>query len=712
MQKLFTLFIFILFLPFLLFGQEENSNSIHPLKIEQAPELDGKLNEVCWQNAQKISKFLQVEPNNGELTTERTEVAVCFTSTHLYVGIWCYDANSEEIIRKGMKRDFADWRDDIFAVAIDTYREMNSGYLFEVNANGARYDAQVDVYGYNESWNGIWDCAAEVTPEGWFAELELPFSTLKFPEAKVQKWSINFARIIQHKNEKTRWQGWSRNNSVTTFRNAGLLDSLVNIKGKEILELKPYLLAGGNINPDDNKTVTKVGGDLNYQINNNIKANLTFNTDFAQVESDEMKINLTRFSLYYPEKRDFFLEGSTNLTMTIDGESDIFYSRRIGIHESKMVPIIAGAKVLGRIDNTNIGIMSIQTNKTNDLATTNYSVAKFDRQFNENFSLQGIGTGINRKDFYNYVYGGNFFWTTTKFLGENNLLIDGLIAQSQTKDADNSHNSVFSLYTAYPNELLNMELFFNQTQKNFDPQMGYLSRSNVKRMFGQITYRPRPNIPGVRRLSIQPIDMNVYWTDDTNELESAEFEVKPFGVELTTEDYFGLEFRRRFDRLDEDFELADDFIIPAGRYWFNSYALEINTFSGRKMTNWVWLQFGDYYDADYFNFYLTLAWNINKHLNISGEYSYNNLTRGDSKFMSNSILARIDYAFNPKANLGLFAQWNDEMDQLLLNFRVSLIPVIGSDIYLVINQTYSNLRVKAELLETVALLKVVWRFGI
>jgi hypothetical protein len=695
-----------------LHSQTSIPNRVIPLKIEKEIKLDGVLDEDCWKQAMRISNFSQVEPKNGEEATERTEFAVCYTNSKLYIGVWCYDRNPEDIIRKGMKRDFADWRDDIFAIGIDTYREMNSGYIFEINPNGARWDAQVAIYGNNESWNGIWDDAVTVNSEGWFGEIEIPFSTLKFPDKPYQQWGFNVGRIIMHKNEKVRWQGWSANNNLSTFRAAGLLDSLINIKGKETLELKPYVLAGADFTDEKTKSVGKIGGDVNYQINPNIKLNMTFNTDFAQVESDELKINLTRFSLYYPEKRDFFLEGSSNFSMTLDGESDIFYSRRIGIHDESIVPILAGAKVLGRIDNTTLGLMSIQTGKTGNIGSTNYSIFKFDRQFSNTISVSGIGTAINRNDFYNYVYGGNFMYSTNNFLGNNNLIIDGLAAQSQTKDGLNNRNNVFTLYAAYPNELLNMEFLFNQTQNNFDPQLGFLQRKNIKRAYGEAIYRPRPNWDGVKRLSFKLFDYNLYWTDETNQLESATFSIKPFGIELSTEDYFGFEIYRRFDRLDEDFQLSDDFIIPAGEYWFNTYALEINTFSGRKMTNWIWAEYGNYYDADFFNLYATLAWNINKHLNISGEYSYNRLERESAKFFSNSIMGRIDYAVNPKANTGLFAQWNDEIDQLIVNFRVSIIPVIGSDIYFVVNQTYTDLKTKMRLEDTAVLLKIVWRFGV
>lgn len=713
LKKSLLIFIITLFISeSLIFAQTSFPNTVLPKKINEKIKLDGVLNEDCWLNANRISNFAQVEPKNGAEPTEKTEFAVCYTESTLYIGIWCYDSTPEDIIRKGMKRDFANWRDDIIAIAIDTYEEMNSGYLFEINPNGARWDAQVAVYGENESWNGIWDASAIVTKDGWFAEIEIPFATFKFPDKPYQRWNFNFGRVIQHKNEKVRWQGWSANNSLTNFRIAGKLDSLMNIKGKETLELKPYALGGAEFTNEKSKTLGKIGGDVNYQINPNVKLNMTFNTDFAQVESDELQVNLTRFSLFYPEKRDFFLEGSSNFTMTLDGKSDIFYSRRIGINGNKIVPIIAGGKLQARVDNTNLALMSIQTAKTDGLPSSNYSVFKFDRQMSNTISLSGIGTGLNREGYYNYVYGGNLMYNTSNFLGDKNLILDGLAAQSQTKDGLNKANNVFSLYAAYPNEFLNMEFLLNQIQENFDPKMGFLQRKNIKRTFGAAIIRPRPNWNGVKRLSFKPFEYNLYWTDDTNELESATYGIKPFGIEFSTEDYVGIELYRKYDRLDQDFQLSDDFIIPAGQYWFNTAALEINTFSGRKMTNWLWAEYGKYYDADFFNLYVYAAWNLNIHWNISGDYSFNMLKRNSAEFKSNSFSGRIDYAINPKANAGLYAQWNTEVDELILNFRVSIIPVIGSDIYFVINQTYSEFSNKPKLENTTALLKVIWRIGV
>jgi len=270
--------------------------------------LDGILNEKVWGSADKISSFTQREPKNGEPSTERTEVAFCYDDEKLYIGVWCYDQNPTQIIRKGMRRDFENWRDDTFSLVLDPYNDKTSGYVFIINSNGARRDGILSKFGNgNYNWNGIWDTEAKLTNEGWFAEIEIPFSTLNFPEKEIQEWGINFKRDIRHKVEEVLWQGWNLNSNVTNLQNAGKIIFNEKISGNSILDIKPYGLIGGEHNRDNNNRILhKIGGDANMSIAQNLKLSLTVNTDFAQVESDELKVNLTRFSMYFPEKRDFF----------------------------------------------------------------------------------------------------------------------------------------------------------------------------------------------------------------------------------------------------------------------------------------------------------------------------------------------------------------------------------------------------------------------
>jgi len=215
----------------------QQSNIIIPIKIKEKINLNGELDEKIWENIPKINNFTQREPNNGEPATEKTEVAFCYDDEKLYIGLWCYDNNPSKIIRKGMKRDFENWRDDTFSLVIDPNNDKTRGYVFIINSNGARRDGTLSQFGnVNYSWNGIWDVATQITPDGWFAELEIPFSTLNFSEKEPQEWGINFKRDIRHKVEEVLWQGWILNSSVTNLQNAGKILFNEPISGKQVLE--------------------------------------------------------------------------------------------------------------------------------------------------------------------------------------------------------------------------------------------------------------------------------------------------------------------------------------------------------------------------------------------------------------------------------------------------------------------------------------------
>ncbi|MCK5075065.1 MAG: carbohydrate binding family 9 domain-containing protein, partial [Calditrichia bacterium] len=345
-------FIIALFLTLLFINKSVNAQTslpdyINALQIQSGIKVDGNLSEPAWQRAVRISNFTQRELEEGQPASEKTEVAIIFDMSNLYIGVWCYDKSPEQVIARKMERDF-DWGgDDNFEIIIDTYHNRRDGYLFVTNPNGARADAMVLNNGqhFSMSWDGVWDVKTSVTNEGWFAEFVIPFSTLKFSKEKNQEWGINFERNIRRKHEQVMWQGWSRDSELEQVSRAGTLIGLKDIENVRMVEIKPYSLAGWqNENGSEVKTNFDFGGDLNYLITPTLKLNLTVNTDFAQVESDKTEINLSRFSIKYPEKREFFLEGDEILTF---GERrsrhrlpdfSLFYSRRIGLadgHEAR-----------------------------------------------------------------------------------------------------------------------------------------------------------------------------------------------------------------------------------------------------------------------------------------------------------------------------------------------------------------------------------------
>ncbi len=314
-----------------------------------------------------ISNFTQRELNVNEPATERTEVAVVYTSKTLYIGFWGYDHEPDKLVAREMKRDFSWGHEDNFELIIDTYNDDRNGFLFAINPNAARADAQVLDNGesFNIYWDGVWNAKTIIKDQGWFAEIEIPFSTLKFSaDADPLVMGINFERNIRRKREQLLWQGWSRDSELELLNYAGTLSGLDNIQSKKFIEIKPYAIAGRQFGTGQKENLLNAGGDINYLITPTLRLNLTFNTDFAQVEADRQQINLTRFPLFFPERREFFLEGQDYFDMGMGRQIIPFYSRRIGLAEDRStVPIIAGARLLGKVKNATIGAMSLQTSK-------------------------------------------------------------------------------------------------------------------------------------------------------------------------------------------------------------------------------------------------------------------------------------------------------------------------------------------------------------
>jgi len=702
----------ILYFPYYSFSQTSIPNKIRALEINKPIKLDGILNEDCWKKADIISNFTQRELHEGQPVSEKTEVAIVYTKETLFIGIWCYDSEPDKLVAKEMKRDFDYWKEDNFEIIFDTFLDKRNGYVFVVNPNGARCDVQVSHQGesFNRDWNGIWDVAVNKNSQGWFAEMEIPFSTFKYPDTKKQIWGVNFERNIRRKREQDFWQGWSRNYEFEQVNHAGKLVGLNNIEGKENLELKPYITAGKEFSVENNGSIFNIGGDVNYLITPTLKLNLTANTDFAQVESDRMQINLTRFSLYYPEKRDFFLESRDFFAFN---NNSVFYSRSIGIQGDRQIPILGGARVTGTIDNTNLGFISMQTAGKDSIPTTNYSVIRLKQNVLDNSSIGMILTAKNTKGHYNYTYGVDATYVKDDFLGNKNIYIGSRIAQSQTQGSTGKRNLSYLFYVDYPNDFIDTYTSITNVQRDYNPEMGFLRRGNYKMLRSKMYIMPRPDsISWIQKLVFKPIDFHIYLTDATNKLESFDYEIRPLGIRFTSGERFEFNIIRNYDRLDDNFELYDSSIIYAGDYWWTKYDFQFSTFSARRISGFINYSWGGFYNGLQKSLYTSLKFNVNKHLNLSADFSQKHIDLLSNSFTTNEIGGRIDYAFNPKTTSTIFGQWNNEAQEIILNFRFHWIPVIGSDFYLVINQTLSTDNSIIKNKDIAILSKLVWRFGI
>ena len=714
----FLFLIFIFCLNINLFAQHSKPDTLSALFSKEQIKLDGKLNEDCWLKASAIKNFTQREQNEGASATEKTKIAVVYNKNEIYFGIWCFDSEPDKISAQQMARDFS-WRsDDNFEIMISPFNDNRNGYLFVTNPNGAMADVWVgdEGHNWNKDWNGVWDVAVEKNEHGWFAEIYIPFSTLKFKKDSIQIWGINFERNIRRKKEQLLWQGWSRLHDVEKISQGGKLVGINNIKQGTKIEIKPYLLGGFEFSDGKTQNTGKIGGEINFDITPTLKLNFTANTDFAQVESDRKQINLSRFSLFYPEKRQFFLEGKNYYDMNIDNVR-LFYSRRIGIDQNTEVPIIGGMRLFGKLNKTNIGVMSIQSNAKDSIPSTNFSVIKIKQDIFKQSSISMIATQKYDENHYNRVAGSSFIYSTSELFGEKNLTVGAMLAMSDTKTFDekenqNKDNLTYHVFLSYPNDLVEFDFGFTTVEQGFNPEMGFARRKNYQMLYTELQFNPRfKNLPFFRNLIFKPIDVNYYINNETKKLESVFYEWRPLGFMTKSGEFLELNIQHIFDKPDEDFELIDDVIIPAGEYWDNRLEIQFSTFKGRKLAAETAITIGDFYTGSGQEYELFAYFNFNKHLNIGFDWQKNNIQLPLKSFTTDEIGGRIEYAFNPKLQSSLFTQWNSEDKNILLNYRLNWIPKIGSFFYFVINQEFST-EDGLKLKRTTIIGKLIWRFAL
>lgn len=678
--------------------------------------LDGRLSEAVWQNALAIENFTQRELNYGQPASEKTKVAILYDRLALYLGIWCYQEGATSVRAKFMQRDFNYEEDDNFQVALSPFSDRRNGYLFIVNPNAARADLLISG---NESaskdWNGVWDARTTVTGEGWFAEIRIPFNSLQFRKDSVHTWSINFERNIRSKNEEVLWQGWTRDCSIYCLVNAGTLSGLGNIGYARRFELKPFALGGfEKRNRQPMQLPGKIGADLNVNLTPTLKLNLTANTDFAQVEADRIAVNLTRFNLFYPEKREFFLEGNQNYQFNLGNRNQLFYTRKIGIENFTAVPVIAGARLFGKVGKNNIGILNIQTGERDSVPGSNNTVVRYKRDIGSQSYIGAIVTSKINKNISNQVAGIDGAYSTSGFLKNKNLVISGLLSRSFDRHTNGNGAYAWRLYVDYPNDLIDNYIGISSVQENYNPELGFLSRKNFDNLTWFFNYTPRWFTKlGIRKMLFQPWGLELYRTHTTGKLESFQNETRPFGFITKSGERFEYYLLQQYEKLDNSFALTDSITIPQGKYWMHQMSAESGTFQGRRIWGGANYSAGDFYTGKIRSLGASVGINVNRHFNLSTNYTYNGIRLPEGKVRIHQLAQYFNVAFNPRLDLAMFVQWNSLDDVLFGNFRLHWIPNIGSDLYIVYNRGYSKLdqlKIRNPDISSGAA-KLIWRFA-
>ena len=701
-------------------------------------EVDGELSESDWQKAIPIRQFTQYEPYEGAQMTEPTEVRILYDDRHIYFGFVCSESEPSKIVANKMRRDTMLYDNDTVFVMLDTYNDRRSGFFFRVNPLGAKEDVAIMDSGdsRNENWNAVWDSRAKINGDNWTTEIAIPFSQLRFKDEEALTWGLNLGRSIQKNQEEGTWAPVpAAYTYLARYRTTqlGTLKGLSEISQRRNIEFLPYFLPGvARTKEDGTVSVFDLGGDVKVSVTSNLTADLTVNTDFAQVEADQEQANLTRFSLFFPEKRQFFLEGAGLFDFGIPRTSYnapppllLFYSRRIGIEEGHAIPIMAGGKMTGKVGGFGVGLLNVLTDKYSaetadsaeavDVDRANYSVLRIKRDLLTGSSVGMIAVNKQGLDAHNRAAGVDFIYRPT---GEINFR--GLWARtfdpSEISGQASSGNSILSNEppTANPNALYfggnwqssvaRVNASYTDIGEDFNPEVGYVYRTGSRWFRGEARATPYLNWHGLRRLWTGPeID---FILDSDNELETRTF-IWSTWLELDTKGWGGLRIYRNFENLTDDFEIREGIIIPRGKYSYNNYNLMLNA-QGQVFNGRFGFNIGDFYNGTRRGFDLRFDIRFSGRLSLEPRYEFNRVTLPEGSFDTNVFGGRVIYSFSTDLFTKLYVQWNSDRNLVTTNFLVNYIYQPGSDFYFVFNQTYGTDSISTELLDTTLVGKVTY----
>jgi len=668
-------------------------------RADTPPVIDGRMDDEAWTKAQAAGDFAQINPVEGVPMTERTEFRVLYDDNALYIGFWCYDSEPNKILARTLSRD--DWpdEDDFINFAIDPFLDRRNGYLFAFNPNGSRFDAIINNNAYaGNSWDTIWDCQAQITNEGWFCEIKLPFDSLAFAPNNTS-WGFNAGRTIRRKNEEGRWHNATRHLYTSSVSEAGDIRGLENLGKVSKWEVTPY--ATGKYQHDhlsgDGDTLGDFGGDISYRISPNMNATLSVNTDFAETEVDTRQLNFTRFSLMYPEKRDFFLKDSGIFhfgpQMSRSSSSSLpstpFFSRRIGLTRSGLpVPINLASKITGRVGDYNIGVVGAIVDDHDDLDSQNAFVTRVSKNVLEQSTVGIISTaGDPNSDMDAYMVGTDFNYRSTKFLTDKTLQasVYSMANYDETTDWSYAHGTGLS----YPNEFIDAGISYYQIDDDFKPKLGYTRRTGVRRYGTRLSVRPRTeNISWLRKYHISYY--NSLYTTLENQMESQKHSFYIPYLDFESGYDFSFEIEREFDRPERDFTVSGGGLVPAGEYWWTDYNFDVDLPDAGLFNGGFGYVFGDWYHGEKDSVYVRIGYDPIKWLNTSVRYSHSGFELPDAEFDAQISSLNLRFNFTPDMGWSHLVQHDNISDSIGYSTRFFWEFQPGKKAYIVLRQNYGD----------------------
>jgi len=689
-MKFLSLFILLVLFSTMLFGA-----SIKAVYVNTPPKIDGKVDDAIWKQSASVSEFVQREPSKGEPVSEETIVYICYDKDYLYFGFICKD-DPEKITAKEIGRDATLRSEDKITISLDTFLSRRNSYWFEINPRGSKGDALFSQNGaaMNKDWDGIWQGRSTIHEQGWSTEVAIPFKSLNFHPTQTT-WGIKLTRDIQYKSELSVWPVANLNGETYQVSDAGDLVGLEGISHGIGLDIRPYIFGGINQRRDANSTWDgDTGLDLFYQLTPGIKSIFTINTDFAQTEVDERQVNLTRFRLYFPEKRDFFLDGSNYFQFANEGEGSrrrpkliTFFSRRIGLSDNgEPIPITAGTKITGQAGPWNLGILDVVDQRKN--RNQNFAVARVTRNIGEQSAIGVIGTqGNAESDNENYVFGADLKLATSTLGGSKklNYYLYGL--KSKTNGVSGKDMAIGS-ELSYPNDFFNFTVGYLQIAENFNTGVGFVPRKNIRNSYGKIGFGPRPNKWGILQLeSIAEFD---YITDFDNRLLSREIEFEPIGLRLLSGEQASYEISQEYEKLNEGFNIYGNYNIPANTYEFIRHTIKLSSAERRRLWGEVDYEWGDFWTGKADEFEFKAGYKVSVPVALVMEYEHNDVSLPEGAFSIDVYRINLDLLFSPHLTLLSFIQYDDESKNIGWQSRLRWILKPGNEILFAFNSLWSD----------------------
>ena len=700
-------------------GQSQERPTFKSGKLTERIQLDGALNEPNWQTAPLLDTFRTTVPEEGGIPSQTTTIKVLTDARTVVIGIVCKDSNPDGIVRFSKIRDADISEEDHVKLVIDPFLDGQSGYIFAINSLAARYDALVSNRGEdeNDDWDAVWDAKTQITEEGWSAEIVIPIQSISFKKG-LSQWGFNIERRIQRNQETIRWANVKRDQWLIQTSRAGLLTGLPEFNYGLGLNVRPSLVGDLNKNGEGAATVfdSDVSLDASQRIGPNVLATFTANTDFAETEVDTRQTNLTRFPLFFPEKRTFFLEGSDIFEFGFGtGSSTVlpFFSRRIGLRDNTQVPIIIGTKLNGRIGKTAFGGLGIRTDSFDtdgqSYGPTNMGVVRVRRNILKESSVGVIasaGDPLGRKD--SWMSGADFTYQTTSFNGDKNFLAGAWALFTDRENLTDDRTS-YGFKVDYPNDRWDVAATYARIGKQFDPSLGFVPRRGVhfSRLGG--TFAPRPKAPWLRQMFYQLYITHIKNIDGP--WQSYSVFTAPLNWRLESGDRVEANVRPVGENIRIPFDIADGVTIPEGEYHFMRYRLEAEFAAKRRLSGMATWWFGSFYDGNLDEFELSMNWNPSALLGFefSGVRNVGRLPFGDFE----QTLAGLRVRFNVTSNLQLnsYLQYDTDSRIMGLNARIHWIFSPLGDVFLVFNHnTLNQMSQDWQLQNQQVLLKVRYNF--